>query len=134
MTLGYLTKDPVTRRYSLSVRLLDFAHHYLASNELVQRAAPYLQQLSQETEEACNLSVLDGVETVFVLRFVSRHSHFPQMVGSRLPAYCTASGLAILSTFSSEEVGKVLAASRLIQHTPHTVVAPGKIKARLQRA
>src|SRR5689334_12818198 len=44
--LGYLVKDPATRKYELSVRLLDFTYHYLASSDLVQRAAPVLQKLA----------------------------------------------------------------------------------------
>lgn len=132
--LGYLVKDPQTRKYELSARLLDFTYHYLASNELVQRAAPVLQQLARETEEVCNLTVPDGPDIVFVLRIVSRNVMNPNViVGTRLPAYCTAPGLAILSTWEPEEVDRVLNASQLVKHTPSTIAEPRRIKARLAR-
>ncbi|MCE9658520.1 MAG: helix-turn-helix domain-containing protein [Burkholderiales bacterium] len=132
--LGYLVKDASTRKYELSVRLLDFTYHYLASSELAHRAAPVLQKLARDTEEVCNLTVPDGTDIVFVQRIVSRNVLVPNViVGSRLPAYCTAPGLAMLSTWSPEEVDDVLAKSDLVKHTPRTVTDPRRIKARLAR-
>lgn len=132
--LGYLLKDASTRKYELSVRLLDFTYHYLASSELAQRAAPVLQKLARDTEEVCNLTVPDGADIVFVQRIVSRNVLVPNViVGSRLPAYCTAPGLAILSTWPSEDVDEVLARSELAKHTPRTMTDPRRIKARLAR-
>jgi DNA-binding IclR family transcriptional regulator len=121
-TLRYLEKDPFTKTYSLSPRLLDFAFHYLASNDLLNRATPYLRQLSQETEETCNITVLDGTDIVFALRMVSPHVLTPHVItGSRLPAYCTAPGLAILSRLPEAEVEDILDNSDLVAHTPQTV-------------
>lgn len=132
--LGYLVKDPATRKYELSVRLLDFTYHYLASNELVHRAAPVLQKLARETEEVCNLTVPNGPDIVFVSRIISRNAMNPNViVGTRLPAYCTAPGLAMLSTWDDDAVDAVLAASQLVKHTPATVADPRRIKARLAR-
>jgi IclR family pca regulon transcriptional regulator len=132
--LGYLVKDPSTRKYELSPRLLDFTYHYLASSELVQRATPVLQRLARETEEVCNLTVPDGSDIVFVVRIVSRNAMNPNViVGTRLPAYCTAPGLAMLSSWTEEEVDRVLVGSQLVKHTSSTVTDAKKIKARLAR-
>ena len=91
-----------------------------------------LQRLARETEEVCNLTVPDGPDIVFVVRIVSRNVMNPNViVGTRLPAYCTAPGLAMLSTWMPEEVDAVLAASDLVKHTRKTVAEPKKIKARL---
>jgi IclR family pca regulon transcriptional regulator len=130
--LGYLFKDPDSRKYELSPKLLDFTYHYLTSNELVSRATPYLQQLGSETEEATNLTVLDDVDIVFVLRIVSRNVFNAHVItGSRLPAYCTAPGLAILATLSDGEVDDILSRTNLVQYTTSTVHQPRKIKERL---
>ncbi|MFT4065883.1 MAG: IclR family transcriptional regulator [Paraburkholderia sp.] len=134
VTLGYLSKDPESRKYELSPKLLDFTYHYLTSNELVSRATPYLQQLGSETEEATNLTVLDGTDIVFVLRIVSRNVFNAHVItGTRLPAYCTAPGLAILATFSDGEVQDILSRSNLIAYTSSTVFQPGKIRERIAR-
>ncbi|SAL66833.1 IclR family transcriptional regulator [Caballeronia humi] len=130
--LGYLIKDPDSRKYELSPRLLDFTYHYLTSNDLVSRATPYLQQLGSETEEATNLTVLDDTDIVFVLRIVSRNVFNAHVItGSRLPAYCTAPGLAILATLADGEIDDILARTNLVPFTPSTVYQPRKIKDRI---
>jgi IclR family transcriptional regulator, pca regulon regulatory protein len=132
LALGYLRKDKLTRQYELSPRLLEFTSHYLASSDLVARATPYLQQLALDTEETVNLTVLDGPEIVFVQRIVSRHVLDPSfLVGSRLPAYATAPGLAMLATLPEAEVDALLARRPPVAHTRHTVVDPAAIHARL---
>ncbi|VTU28174.1 Pca regulon regulatory protein [Variovorax sp. SRS16] len=132
--LGFLKKDEENKSYELSPRLLDFAYHYLSSNELLSRATPYLLQLSRETSETTNVTVLDGTDIVFVQRIVSQHVLNPNVVvGSRSPAYCTAPGLAMLAHLPGEQVDAILARSTLVQHTPHTVVQPRAIKARLEK-
>ncbi|RDU99614.1 IclR family transcriptional regulator [Trinickia dinghuensis] len=131
-TLGYLFKDPDSRKYELSPRLLDFTYHYLTSNELVSRATPYLQQLGSETEEATNLTVLDDTDIVFVLRIVSRNVFNAHVItGSRLPAYCTAPGLAILATLPDGEIDDILSRTNLVPYTAATVYQPRKIKERI---
>jgi DNA-binding IclR family transcriptional regulator len=130
--LGYLFKDPDSRKYELSPRLLDFTYHYLTSNDLVSRATPYLQQLGSETEEATNLTVLDDTDIVFVLRIVSRNVFNAHVItGSRLPAYCTAPGLAILATLPDGEIDDILSRTNLVPYTASTVYQPRKIKERL---
>ena len=130
--LGYLRKDDATRKYSLSPRLLEFTSHYLESSELVTRAAPVLAQLAQQTEEVANLSVLDGADVVFVHRIVTRHVLLPAFrVGSRLPAYATAPGLALLAALDDAQVDALLATHPPVAHTRHTVTDPAAIKARL---
>lgn len=121
-TLGYLTKDPKTRQFELSVKSLDLAYHFTRTSRLVDRAMPVLQHLSKETEETINLTVLDGTEIVFISRFLSRHVlHTDVTTGTRLPAYCMAPGRAILSRMSQEEIDAVLAASDIKAHTRNTV-------------
>ncbi len=130
--LGYLRKDPQSRRYELSIRVMDFAFSYLSSNELVKRAFPFLQQLSNETGETINLAVLDNTEIVILLRFTSQNVLVKSiMVGSRLPAFCTSSGLAMLAKMPKEQAENIINRSNLVYYTPHTVTDPIEIMSRL---
>jgi len=98
----------------------------------MQRAGPVLQRLARETEEVCNLTVPEEADIVFVLRIISRNVLNPNViVGTRLPAYCTAPGLAMLATWPRAEVDALLKRSDLVKHTTNTVVDPRKIRARL---
>ena len=56
--LGYLRKDPETRRFELTVRTLDLGYNFLSGQRLVNVAMPYLMHLSKETEETVNLTQL----------------------------------------------------------------------------
>ncbi|WP_211102980.1 IclR family transcriptional regulator C-terminal domain-containing protein [Azospirillum sp. B21] len=119
--LGYLRKDPVTKRFELTVRTLDLAHHYLRSNAMLERAMPYLMHLSKTTEETINLTVMDGPEIVFVSRFMSRHVlNTDVIVGTRMPAYCTAPGIAILSRLATADAAALIDRMDLKPYTPHT--------------
>lgn len=133
--LGYLRKDPDTRRYELTTRTLDLGYHYIRASPFVERAMPYLLHLSQTTHEAVNLAVLDGTEIVFVARFMSRQLLSTDViVGTRLPAYCTAAGIAILSRVPAEEARLVLDASELRPFTPKTTWRIPELLAKVRTA
>jgi DNA-binding IclR family transcriptional regulator len=119
--LGYLRKDPDTKRFELTVRALELGYHYMRANALVERALPYLLHLSSVTEETVNLTVMDDTSIVFITRLTSRH--FLQtdvMVGTRMPAYCTAPGVAMLSRLPRREAREILERSELRSYTPNT--------------
>ncbi len=119
--LGYLSKDGETRRFRLTVKVLDFGFHYTRSNLLVERAIPYLMHLSKTVEETVNLTVLDGTEIVFISRFMSRHVlNNDVIIGTRLPAFCTAPGIALLSKLPEPEALAILERSNLRPYTPMT--------------
>lgn len=133
--LGYLSKDPRTKQFGLTVRMLELGRHYIAGSALVERAQPYLLHLSRQTEEAVNLTVLDGTEIVYVSRLLSRHAIATNLsAGSRLPAYCTAPGIAILSRLPRPQALAILRGSDRRAYTPQTVTAMPGLAAKLDRA
>lgn len=133
--LGYLNKHPQNRQYELSIKALDLAYHFIGSSKLVDRAMPILQHLSKQTEETVNLTVLDGHEIVFVTRFLSRHLlNTDVIIGSRLPAFCTAPGRAILSRLPREKVSEILKNSDLRSFTRDTTTDPERIMAMIAEA
>jgi IclR family transcriptional regulator, pca regulon regulatory protein len=133
--LGYLYKNPSTKRFELTARTLNVGYYYVRSNPLVQRAMPYLLSLSKETQATVNLTVLDNTEIVFVARFMG-----PQVlntntfVGSRMPAYCTASGIAMLSKMPRKEAIALLQRSDLRSYTPRTTASMDKLLEKLDVA
>ncbi|WP_377810454.1 IclR family transcriptional regulator C-terminal domain-containing protein [Azospirillum sp. A29] len=133
--LGYLRKDPVTKRFELTVRSLDIAHHYLHSNAMLQRAMPYLMHLSKTTEETINLTMMDGTEIVFVSRFMSRHVlNTDVIVGTRMPAYCTAPGIAILSRLPAAEAAALVDRMDLKPYTPTTTWKRDELLAKIAKS
>ena len=119
-TLRYLNKDETTRQFELAPRLLDFSFRYLASNELARRAIPYVQQLARETEETTNLTILDDTEIVYIVRIASPHVLAPNViVGTRIPAFCAAPGLAMLAYLPEEQAEDILERTDFVAYTFH---------------
>lgn len=120
--LGYLRKDPVTKRFELSLKSLGMAHHFISANPVIKQAMPYLLHLSRTTEETVNLTLPDGADIVFAARFMSRHMlNTDVVVGTRMPAFCTAPGRAILSRLPPAEAFELLGAAPLQAFTANTV-------------
>jgi len=121
LRLGYLKKDPQTKRFELTSKTLELGYHFMRGNRLIGRALPYLLHLSRETEETVNLTLLEGTEIVFVSRFMSRHMlNIDIIIGTRMPAYCTAPGVAMLSRLPEPEAIAILQQSDRKAHTPST--------------
>ena len=132
LQLGYLRKDDASRLYALSPKTLEFGRRYLQSSELVERAMPYLLHLHQSCGETTNLTLLDGQDIVFVSRFLSRNVfNVDVVVGTRLPAFCTAPGLAMLARLDPEEAEAILRRTDRRAFTTHTVTDLRRILTRL---
>lgn len=134
-TLGYLRRVHKTRNYALTSKVLQFAYNYLHAHEALEKAAPYLLEISRSVGETANLQELDGHEIVYIGRFPGQHLvNVDIMVGSRLPALFTASGTAILSRRSEEEVEEVFARTDFRPLTPFTVTDKDRLRARIHEA
>lgn len=126
--LGYLSQHPESRAYSLSYRMLELTHTVLAEDRVRMASLPHLEALSQACGETVNLTRLAGTDVVFIARFPSRHSVSVDLhIGSRLPAYCTAPGRAILSRLPDDEAKRLIAASDRKALTPNTVTDPRRL-------
>jgi PcaR/PcaU/PobR family beta-ketoadipate pathway transcriptional regulator len=127
-TLGYLRKDPQSKRYQLTPRALSLGFGYLQTDSLIDRATPYLHQLNRECHESCNLSEPDGNDMVFVARFPSHNQiMIPMPLGLSLPMYCTASGRAYLSHLPIETTTALLAGMPRPAQTAATITDLDKL-------
>ena len=106
--LGYLQQDGLTKKYRLGPRVVDLGFSAINSMELREISAPHLQRLSDETGHTVNMAILDGADIVYIERCRSsrrgqREIDLNLHVGSRLPAYCTSMGKAMLAFLPDEE-------------------------------
>lgn len=102
--VGYLNKDPESRRYSPSIKFLELGNAYLWADPLVQLAMPKLIELGRLLSERVNVARLAGREIVYVVRIPTQLTAFGAMVaGRRLPALTTSSGRAMIARMSEAE-------------------------------
>lgn len=128
--LGYLYKDPVTKRFRLAPKSLDLGTGYLQTSELIERANPYLHELNRDVEESCNLLEPCGLDMLYVARFPSHKQisiHMP--LGRHLPMYCTAAGRAYLAALPEAEADAILIASDRKGYTASTVTDLDQLRA-----
>lgn len=136
--LGYLQQDPATKRYRLGPRVLDLGFAAIHSMDLREIAMPYLQRLSDETGFTVNMAVLDGHEVVYIERCRTsrpgqRDIDLNLHVGSRLPAYCTALGKALIAFLPEDELDAVLDGEELTRRGPNAITTRAKLRTELER-
>jgi DNA-binding IclR family transcriptional regulator len=97
-TLGYLRKDPESKKFLLAPWSLELGMKYVQTSPLVLGGNPFLHMLNRNSQETCSLAEPDGLDMVYVARFATHKEMFVNMpVGMRLPLYCTAAGRAVLA-------------------------------------
>jgi PcaR/PcaU/PobR family beta-ketoadipate pathway transcriptional regulator len=131
--LGYL-EEMGDRRFRPGLKAVSLAHSALSSRELPELALPYLRRLREEINETVNMGLLDDTEVVYVARVLSDHLISLRLyVGSRLPAYASSLGRAMLAFMPEDESEAILDRSELQPLTGHTIVDRKRLTAELRR-
>ena len=135
VALGYLRQIDGAKRYRLAMKVLDLGFHALSGMDLHESSRPILRSLVNEVSEAASLSVLEGAEVVYIERVQAGWTRLGVnvRVGSRIPAYCTAAGHAILAHLPPERRLEVLRMRERVKLTPRTFVTIAEIERRLAR-
>jgi DNA-binding IclR family transcriptional regulator len=108
--------------YHLGSHIMDLSHAFLARTDLTAEFTSLGESLDVLPEETIIMSVLDGADVVYLgCRNGSRPLGLNFRIGMRLPASCTASGKAILSTFPLERVNELAQAGGLTNLTRKSV-------------
>lgn len=133
--LGYLEKNERTKRYHPAVGLIDFYYTYLVSSRLAEIAMPRLIEASKVYGTTVNLCEPVGTEIIYTIRIPHQKAFFRATIpGRRMPAFCTAPGIAILSHRPKEEAEALLAACDMKPVTEWTDTDPKKIRRRIAAA
>ncbi|MGH2560287.1 MAG: IclR family transcriptional regulator [Thermomicrobiales bacterium] len=120
---GYLDRDPATDRYRLGVQVLTLAATWLNDLDIRQVAKPLLQNLCDRSQELVHLTILDRSEVVTIERIEgSQPISLQTEIGNRRPAYCTASGKAILAHLAPDALDRIVAPD-MVAVTPRTITS-----------
>ncbi|MFF9066597.1 IclR family transcriptional regulator [Streptomyces sp. NPDC014891] len=119
------------RDYRLGIGMLELGAMASHHNRLRRAALPHLHALHESTGHLVHLTVLDGSEVVYLERIGgSDDSVVPSRAGGRQPAYCTASGKAILAFGDGPAVERVIR-DGLRPRTPRTLTRPESFRREL---
>lgn len=128
--LGYVRRHDAARQYELTPKLWRVGVAVISRMDIRQVALPHMHALEESTGETVTLAMWDDGEVVYIAVVQSRNPvrAFIQ-IGDRRPAYCTATGRALLAYQPNELLPKYC--GKLKRYTPNTVTSVEKLKAEL---
>ncbi len=132
LNYGYLERTDDDQRYRLGLRLASLGFKVMRRMDLRREALPYMNQLVEQWDETCDLSIFDRGQVFYVE--VLRGSHaltIAAAVGLRLPAHCTASGKLFLAHLPAEELEDFLS-KPIHAYTGNTITSPDVLRQQLK--
>lgn len=119
----------------LTPKVLQFSNAYLATFGLSEAGKSVIRHLTEEIGESSSMAVLDGYDVVYVARIETRRIFSSGLeVGSRLPAFCSSLGRALLSGFDEATLDKWLREGTFVAHSPRTIVEPEALRQKILEA
>lgn len=128
--LGYVANAGT--RWILTPRVLSIGQHYSATHTLLEQAMPHLLAVAERLHESASLGVLDGAEVVYAARVpVRRIMSINVSVGTRVPAYATSMGRALLAWAPRATLDEVIARTEFRPLTATTITDAGQLEREL---
>ena len=125
---GLLQRTPDGRRYELAPRASKLAFSILTNRPGGAIRHEILARVVQEVGEACNLTVLDGTQVTYLDRVEAEwllRISFQQ--GSKVPAYCSASGKLFLALMRPAKRDLLLRQMPLERLTDNTITSTAEL-------
>ncbi|MDR6711736.1 IclR family pca regulon transcriptional regulator [Pseudomonas hunanensis] len=111
--LGYVSRIPESKRFSLTLKILNLGFHAIAHTDLRSLVRPVLRGLVSETSEAASFAVLQGADVLYLERVRAGITRLGVdiRIGTTVPACQTAIGQSILAFMPEDEVKRIEALS-----------------------
>ena len=132
---GYVRQEPITGRYYMTTKLCTLSSMIVDGLDLVRVARLPMEQLSQQLQETVHLVIREDTDIVYVhkVEAVSHSVRMAAQIGMHRPLYCTASGKAILSYMTEEQVASIWQRSNIQAYTAATIVSLPELQQDLEQ-
>ena len=119
---GFMRQDPRTRVYLPGTALTGVAFSILQRFDVREVLHPFVEALNRDLGETVHLAILDGSTVRFIDAMESpKATRVTSRLGKQMPANCTSTGKALLSTLSAEELDRLYPSEDLPVLTPNSV-------------
>jgi len=116
---GYVIQNQHTLKYTLGIQSFILGSKVQSATNLVDLVTPFLQKLSQKTNESINFSILEDREAVCLSKIESPEVLRTDIkIGARLPAHCTSVGKALLAFLPERKLTMIYGEDNIKLHTP----------------
>jgi IclR family pca regulon transcriptional regulator len=108
--LGYVARVPGSKRFRLTLKVVDLGFHAIGRSDLRELARPILRSLVDEISEAASLGVLDGGDVLYVERVRAGLTRLGVdiRIGTLIPAASGIIGHAILAFLPAADRERIL--------------------------
>ncbi|TXL71222.1 IclR family transcriptional regulator [Vineibacter terrae] len=107
--LGYLNYDDRIGKYEIGPRVLALSYSLLSKLQVHTHARPFMEELARESNCVVGLSILDGLNVVFIESALGDHPHARRAsVGFRVPIAFTAMGWSCIAAMNLAERAETL--------------------------
>jgi IclR family transcriptional regulator, pca regulon regulatory protein len=108
---GYVARIPDSRRFRLSLKVLELGFNAIARTELRALVRPLLQSLVDQVSEAASFAVLDGGDVLYIERIRAGFTRIgiDIQIGTTLHAPVTLIGRTILAFLPNDQLERALA-------------------------
>lgn len=131
-SLGYVREE--RGMFAPSPKVLSLGRGLLSRTSVWTAVAPEVVMLANRFNEPCSISVLEGLQIIFVSRDATRRIYTSRLgVGDRLPAYCSASGKMLLALLSPEELDRRVEGVVLVPQGPASITDHAALKRAFSR-
>jgi len=120
---GFLERiEPAKGRFRLGPMMLMLGNVASEGIDLKTAAHPFLQQLSDQTQETAHLCVVDQSQCYYLDKIDAQQAvRISTYIGQRLPLHCSAVGKALMSGMREQEVESIIAERGLPGFTQNTI-------------
>ncbi len=117
---GFARNDAETGKYALTLKVWELGALVLSRIDVKQISTSYLQALANKTGESVHLSLLVDTLVIYIDKIESAQPvRAYSQIGKSAPAYCVATGKALLAFQSKDLITRV--GNTLEKFTPRTV-------------
>jgi len=126
--LGYVGMNG--RNFVLRQKVLSLGAAFLDSMNLRDVADAYLQELAEIFHDAASMTVLDGMNVIYIAHVPSRREvRFRVAIGTHLPAYATSMGHVLLAELGGDAQAEFLSHAPFQAYTSRTTTKASELRA-----
>ena len=130
---GYVQRNKETRRYALGLKSLTMAT--ITRERVAATARPFLEALSQESQETANVAILEGNSAVYVEQVAppSRMLRIFTEPGNRVSLHACGTGKVLLAYQPPRLFELIFERLDLVRYTASTITDFGQLRSELQQ-
>jgi DNA-binding IclR family transcriptional regulator len=134
LNAGYVRRDPETKRFSLSRRILALGYASIHDANIIELAIDSMRQLRDATTESVILTTLMETEGVAMAQVpTSRTIRLVVDPGTRFELHCAAPGKAMLAFLPEAEADKLIPRLSFTRFTQRTITSVNDLRTELER-